>query len=87
MIVNSPPSAAYMSQLTGSALVQIMACRQATMYTNAGLLSVRPLGQKTQNTKLAIHENASGNIVCETASICRGELMDGKPLTIICYLQ
>ena len=81
MIVNSPPSAAYMSQLTGSALVQIMACRQATMYTNAGLLSVRPLGQKTQNT---IHENASGNIVCETASICRGELMDGKPLTIIC---
>ena len=56
MIVDSPPSAAYMSQLTGSALVEIMACRQATIYTNAELLSVRPLGQKTQNTKLAIHE-------------------------------
>ena len=50
---SSPPSAAYMCQWIGSALVQIMAC---CLFDN-------------QNTKLFIHENASENIVCEMAAI------------------
>ena len=36
-INSSPHSAAYMRQWIGSALVQIMACRQAIILTNAGL--------------------------------------------------
>ena len=44
---SSLPSAAYMHQWTGSALVQIMACRlvrQALIWTNAGTLLIWPLG-------------------------------------------
>ena len=47
-IINaSPPSAAYMSQLTGSALVKVMACRlrcQAVIWIIAGLVSFGLLG-------------------------------------------
>ena len=43
-----PPSAAYMRQWTGSALVQVMACRlfgaKSFTWTNAGLLSIALLG-------------------------------------------
>ena len=52
--------------------------RQTIIWTNAGLLSVRPLGTNklqwilNQNTKLFIHENASENIVCEKAAILSG---------------
>ena len=69
-INSSPPSAAYMRQWTGSALVQIMACR---------LFDAKPLSEPmldfvnwtlrnklqynfNQNTKRFIHENASENI-------------------------
>ena len=38
--------------------------RQAIIWTNAGLLSIGPLG-----TKLFIHKNAPENIVCEVAAI------------------
>ena len=48
-INSSPLSAAYMCQWIGSPLVQIMACgriilHQAIIKTNAGLLSIGPLG-------------------------------------------
>ena len=73
---SSQPSAAYMRQWIGSALIQIMACR---------LLGAKPLAKPTlgncqlalgtkfrwnfnQNTKLFIHENASENIACENDS-------------------
>ena len=70
---SSPPSATYMCQWIGSALVQIMAVspirRQAIIYSNAGLLSIRPLGTNFsgifyQNTKFFIYENAPENIIC-----------------------
>ena len=47
---STPPNAAYMRQWIGSALVKVMACRlfelgsQAIIETNAGLLSIGPLG-------------------------------------------
>ena len=44
VINSSPPSAAYMRQWTRSALAQIMARRQAIIWTIAGLLSIGPLG-------------------------------------------
>ena len=44
-----------------------MACRQVIIYTDAGLLSIGPLG--TNFSKIFIHENASENIVCEKAAI------------------
>ena len=73
---SSPPSAAYMGQLIGSVLVQIMACR---------LFGAKPLPAPmlvyclldpqekiqwnlNQNTKLFIRENAfEKNVVCEMA--------------------
>ena len=42
---SSPPSAAYIRQWIGSALVQIMACRQAITWANTGLLSIGILGR------------------------------------------
>ena len=36
-IFNSPPSAAYMRQWIGSALIPIIVCRQAIIEINAGL--------------------------------------------------
>ena len=49
LINSSPPSATYMRQWIGSALVQIMACLssircQAIIWTNAGLLAIGSLG-------------------------------------------
>ena len=43
---SSPPNAAYMRQLIGSALVHIMNWRQAIIFTNAGSLSNGHLGTK-----------------------------------------
>ena len=40
---SSSPNAAYTRQWIGSALVQIMACRQAIIETNAALSSIGPL--------------------------------------------
>ena len=50
--------AAYMRRWTGSALVQAMTCRQAITWTNAGLLTIGPLG--TNFTKIrTIIQNVS----------------------------
>ena len=77
-VVNStPPSAVYMRQRTGLALVQIMAWRLfgAKPLSRPVLGYVNwTLGNKlqsnfNQNTKLFIHENASENIDYETAAI------------------
>ena len=48
--------------------------RQAIIWTNAGLLSIGPLGtifgeKNNQTTKLFIYENASENVVREKAAI------------------
>ena len=61
-INSSPPSAAYMRQWIGSALVQIMACR---------LFGAKTLSKPVldQNKKLFSHENAPESIVCEMAAI------------------
>ena len=75
-INSSPPSAAYVRQWIGSALVQIMACC---------LFSFKPLSKPAlrlnwtlmnilhwnfnQNTKLFLHNNAPENIICEMAAI------------------
>ena len=78
------PSAVYMRWLTGSPLVQIMACR---------LFGAKPLpepssrtvnwtpgnklqGNSNQNTKLFVHENAFETILCEMATILFRERWD-----------
>ena len=74
---SSPPSAAYMRQWIGSALVHIMACR---LFGTKPLSKPLPvfvnwsLGIKLQwkfnpNTKIFIHENPFKNVVCERAAI------------------
>ena len=74
------PSAAYLRQWTGSALVQIMAPsrRQAQCWVIVNWTPRNKLHWNfSQNTKLFIHENASEHIVCETAAILsrRDELL------------
>ena len=74
-INSSPPSDEYMRRWTGSALVQVMACR---------LFGAKPLPESmlpycqldlknklhwNSNTKLFIQENSSENVVCEMAAI------------------
>ena len=64
-----PPSVAYMSVNrvnigSDNGLSPIR--RQAIIWTNAGLLSIKPLGT---NFKLFINENAFKIIVCEMAAI------------------
>ena len=71
------PSAAYMRQWIGSALVQIMACR----LVGAKPLSKLMLGYhlldfwnklqwvSNQNTTFFIQENAFENVVCEMAAV------------------
>ena len=67
IINSSPPSAPYICQLIGSALVQIMACRLfGAKPLSKPLLGYCQLDPKeqiqwsfNQNTKLFIHENAS----------------------------
>ena len=86
---SSLPGAAYMRQWTGSALVQIMACR---------LFGAKPLSEpmlkycqldltnklqwnSNRNTKFFIQENAFENVVCEMAAILsRGD--DLLPSTV-----
>ena len=76
-INSSPPSATYMHQWTGWALVQVMACHLFgdTHYLNQCRVIVNwTLRNKlqwnfNQNTKPFIHENASENVVCEMAAI------------------
>ena len=83
---SSPPSASYMLQWTGSALVQIMACHLFSIepfswshYLNQCWLIVNwTLRNKLQwnlnrNTKLFTHKNASENDVCEMAAILSRE--------------
>ena len=74
---SSPPSAAYMRQWIGSALVQIMACRLSapSHYLNQCWIIVNwTFGDRLQwnfdkNTNFFIHKNASENIVCKMVSI------------------
>ena len=76
----SLPSATYICQWIGQALVQIMACRlfgakplskPMLAYHQLGPLGTN-LWNFDQNTKLFIHENASENIICEMAAILSG---------------
>ena len=75
---SSPPTATYMRQWNGSALVQIMAGHLFSVpsyYLNQCWVIVNwSLGNNlqwnfNQNTKLFIHKNAFENIVCEIAVI------------------
>ena len=66
--INSTPSAAYMRQWIGSALVQIMACRQCYVIVNWATRN-KLLWNFNQNTKIFIQENSFENVVCEMASI------------------
>ena len=73
---SSPPSATYMHQWTGSALVQVMACR---------LFSAKPLPKHyklqwnlNQNSSIFIQENAFENVICKMAAI----LSRGGELTL-----
>ena len=73
-INSSPPSAAYMHHLIGSALVQIMACRlfraiHLNQVTVNWTLKNKHQWNLNQNTKLVIEEKASKNIVCEIVAI------------------
>ena len=43
--------------------------RQAIIWTNAGILLIRPLGNLDQNSYIFIQENAFENVVCEMLSI------------------
>ena len=54
-----PPSAAYMRQWVGLALVQIMAWRRIGDITNAGLLSIVPLGTSLSEILIKIQKNHS----------------------------
>ena len=59
---------------------------QAIIWTNAGLLSILPLGTKFSEilteTKIFINENASENIVCEMAAILSRRWVEpGSPAT------
>ena len=68
---SSPPSAAYMRQLTGSALIRVMAWRRTG--ANAALFSKWPLGTKIHwnyngHTNPFNHENAFENVVCRSGS-------------------
>ena len=67
--------------------------RQAIIWTNAGLLSIGPLGTKIQwnfckNIKCFLHENAFEIIVCDMAGILsrrrRGRLHPFKPRSYMC---
>ena len=52
-----PLSAAYMCQITGWALVQVMACRrQAITWTNADKLSIRLLGTNFSQIRIEIRK-------------------------------
>ena len=74
---SSPPSAAYMRQWIGSALVKIMACRLlgVSRYLNQCWVVVNWTFRNklqwyfNQKSKLFIHENISENVVCEMAVI------------------
>ena len=74
---SSSPSAAYMHQWTGSALVQIMACplfgTKPLSKPMLGYCQLDPMNKLqwkfSKNTQLFIHENAYENIVCEMAAI------------------
>ena len=83
---SSPPSAAYMSQWIGSALVKIMACRlfgaKPLSKPLLGYCQLDPEEQTSvksyQNSKFFVQENSSENIVCEMVVILS---MISKPQT------
>ena len=65
----------YMRRLTGWSLVQVRPCRLCgTKLLPEMMMTVRNKlnWNFSQNTKRFIQENASENIVCETAAICPG---------------
>ena len=72
-INSSPPSAAYMHQLIGSASVQIMACRlfgaKQLSKPMLGYCHLDPYNKLqwkfNQNVKIFIHEDAYEKIICE----------------------
>ena len=53
-VYSPPPCAAYIRQWIGSALYQIMACR--LFWTNAGLLSIGPLGTNFSEILIKIQD-------------------------------
>ena len=81
----SPPTAAYMRRRTGSALVQITACRlfgaKPSSKPILGDCQLNYWKQTSMKFKYFIHGNASGNIVCEMAAIYPG----GAELTLTRY--
>ena len=87
-INSSPPSAAYMHQGIGSALVQIMACpirRQAIIKTSAGLLSIGPLATNFSEILVKIRNLSFTKIYLKLLSakwrpFCPG----GDELTLCC---
>ena len=90
-INSSSPGAAYIRQWTGTALVQIMACRlfgaKPLSKPMLGLWSIRSSGTNFSeiwtNTNIFIHENAFENIVCEMAAILsRGRWVNFRSLPI-----
>ena len=70
----------YMRQWTQQALVQVMAARrQAITWSNAGLLSIGPLGTHfseivIKNSNFFMKENAFENVVCQNG----GHLVHGR---------
>ena len=91
---SSPPSATFMCQWIGSALVQIMACclfgAKPLFKPTLGYCQLDHKGQTSgqfENTKLFIHENAFENIVCEMAAILsRGRWVKRRLSCNICKL-
>ena len=93
MINSSPPSAAYMREWMGSALVQIMACAYWTPshFLNQRWVIVNWILKNkfqwkfNQSAKHFVHENASDNIICEMAAILSmGRWVNGIE---ICHIQ
>ena len=72
---SSPPSAAYMLQLIGSALVQIISCHQVIIFTNAWLLSIGPLGTNFRHFYMKVRRGCwkwGGGAVCACVCVCGG---------------
>ena len=67
--------------------------RQAIIWTNAGLLLIKTLGDKflwnlNQNTRISIDKNAFENVICKMSAIfCWSQCVNSLVLTIdLCYM-
>ena len=96
VINSSPPSAAYIFQWIGSALLQIMACRlfgaKSLSKPVLGYCQLDLLGNKlqwnfNQNTELFIHEDAPENIVCKWRPFCPTGDEFSSNGSIWCYMM